>query len=701
MALVGHISGSTQSNSLIAVSGTVIIANRPDALFPASLPGADVSFFVSGTLGGKGVAERTVSLFGGDVVVSGSLTVGSGTLKVTSNDLQFGSFANRIELNGSDIKFFDGNNLAGRTLAALITSAGGSDTQVQFNNAGSLDGSSAFTFASAAGRASVTHVSVGTSLTASIIKAGGATVSLFDDTATTINFGAGASSALNIGPAGGVTTISGDLKISGNDIKSSDNATAISLSSADVSVAGALGVGTTLGVTGAATLSSTLGVTGAATLSSTLNAGASTLASLSVTGNAIISGDLTVNGTMATVNTTNLEIKDSVIGLGFSSGTIAVAAGDRGWIGGLAEVNNVMSKWDNTASEFAFARTTSSATGSFGIASYANLHANNIQGNIVSASLGFSGSHTKLMDGTSAFIAGTGVTISSASNGAVTISGGAGGGIGGSDTQIQFNDAGAFAGDAGLTYNKTTDTLTILGDLAVNGGDLTSSAATFNLLSASVTTLNLACAATSLLVGATACAMAVGGVASPSSTITAATGSFGRVLASSTSTFTGATTHNGGITGTTLALSSNATVLGTLAATGNITGTGTSNQLNALAVTGSIGLSVTSGVTVGTTLGVTGAATFNGAVTLGDAGADTITYNGQVGSNILPYADRLYNLGSPSYRWANIYTGDLHLRNERGNWTVIEEETYLSIRNNHTGKMFKFVLEEVSELIEE
>lgn len=30
----------------------------------------------------------------------------------------------------------------------------------------------------------------------------------------------------------------------------------------------------------------------------------------------------------------------------------------------------------------------------------------------------------------------------------------------GSDTQVQFNDAGVFGGDAGLTYNKTTDVLT-------------------------------------------------------------------------------------------------------------------------------------------------------------------------------------------------------------------------------------------------
>jgi len=31
---------------------------------------------------------------------------------------------------------------------------------------------------------------------------------------------------------------------------------------------------------------------------------------------------------------------------------------------------------------------------------------------------------------------------------------------GGSDTQVQFNDSGAFAGDSGLTFNKTTNTLT-------------------------------------------------------------------------------------------------------------------------------------------------------------------------------------------------------------------------------------------------
>lgn len=42
------------------------------------------------------------------------------------------------------------------------------------------------------------------------------------------------------------------------------------------------------------------------------------------------------------------------------------------------------------------------------------------------------------------------------------VGGGGGGGTpGGSNTQVQFNDSGSFGGDAGLVYNKTTNTLTI------------------------------------------------------------------------------------------------------------------------------------------------------------------------------------------------------------------------------------------------
>jgi hypothetical protein len=49
---------------------------------------------------------------------------------------------------------------------------------------------------------------------------------------------------------------------------------------------------------------------------------------------------------------------------------------------------------------------------------------------------------------------------------------------GGGTTQVQFNDAGAFGGDAGLTYAKATDTLTVAGALAVP--TITAQAVTIN-----------------------------------------------------------------------------------------------------------------------------------------------------------------------------------------------------------------------------
>ena len=62
------------------------------------------------------------------------------------------------------------------------------------------------------------------------------------------------------------------------------------------------------------------------------------------------------------------------------------------------------------------------------------------------------------------FVAGTNVTITTDdTTDSITINstgGGGGGTPGGADTQVQFNDASSFGGDAGLLYNKTTDTLT-------------------------------------------------------------------------------------------------------------------------------------------------------------------------------------------------------------------------------------------------
>lgn len=72
-------------------------------------------------------------------------------------------------------------------------------------------------------------------------------------------------------------------------------------------------------------------------------------------------------------------------------------------------------------------------------------------------------------------------------------------------------------------------------------------------------------------------------------------------------------------------------------------------------------------------------------------------------NGIFPATDsslQQFDLGGVNRRWANVYTGDLHLKNDRGDYTLIEEEDFLSIRFNKTGKRYRFVVEPVPELDE-
>ena len=63
-----------------------------------------------------------------------------------------------------------------------------------------------------------------------------------------------------------------------------------------------------------------------------------------------------------------------------------------------------------------------------------------------------------------------------------------------------------------------------------------------------------------------------------------------------------------------------------------------------------------------------------------------------ISGSLIPGVDSTQDLGTANNRWANVYTGDLHLRNERGDWTIVEEPDYLCVINNITGKKFKMDL---------
>ena len=73
--------------------------------------------------------------------------------------------------------------------------------------------------------------------------------------------------------------------------------------------------------------------------------------------------------------------------------------------------------------------------------------------------------------------------------------------------------------------------------------------------------------------------------------------------------------------------------------------------------------------------------------------------------HFIPAANNTYDLGDTSNRWRNVYTNDLNLSNEGssndvdgtwGNWTIQEGESDLFLKNNRSGKKYKFNLTEVS-----
>jgi hypothetical protein len=142
---------------------------------------------------------------------------------------------------------------------------------------------------------------------------------------------------------GGLTVLAGDLKVEGNSIQSSTGDVALELSGEDVAVAG------------------NLTVQGDEIWSSTGHVMTMSGANATFESDVTVAGNLTVQGTVTTISTTNLEIEDAIIGFGFDAG-VAVAAGDRGWVGGMTGSMNVVSFWDNDASKFKFARTNSTAS---------------------------------------------------------------------------------------------------------------------------------------------------------------------------------------------------------------------------------------------------------------------------------------------------------------------------------------------------
>jgi hypothetical protein len=242
------------------------------------------------------------------------------------------------------------------------------------------------------------------------------------------------------------------------------------------------------------------------------------------------------------------------------------------------------------------------------------------------------------------FIVGNGITANynSSNQWELTASGGGGGTPAGSNTQVQFNADGVFAATSGLTFATGSSSLTVSGDLAVNGGDITSTQSSATIFTTNVSSLAIGGAASSISLGNSSNANGF-----TLNVAASRTGSININLAT-------------GATETGLTKNINIGQGGDLGSTTNIK-------------LGTTDTSATTNIYMSGSVYVTGSVGMKG--------------------SIIPDENRVYTLGTDALRWAHVYTGDLHLRNERGDWTVIEEVDFLRIVNNKTGKNFRMMMQ--------
>jgi len=81
-----------------------------------------------------------------------------------------------------------------------------------------------------------------------------------------------------------------------------------------------------------------------------------------------------------------------------------------------------------------------------------------------------------------------------------------------------------------------------------------------------------------------------------------------------------------------------------------------------------------------------------------------IGITGDIEKSLIPADDCIYDLGTPSNRWGNLYTCDINMSNEGmandvdgtwGSYIIQEGEDDLFLLNRRSGKKFKFMLQEV------
>ena len=237
--------------------------------------------------------------------------------------------------------------------------------------------------------------------------------------------------------------------------------------------------------------------------------------------------------------------------------------------------------------------------------------------------------------------------------------------VAGSNSQIQFNDNGTLAGDSGLTYDKTTDTLLVANNVnalsfSVGGWFVANQSGVY---SSGVVNGDILSVGTSFKANTTQVTIGTSTKLSANGSV----GTAGQVLASNGTSVYWA---DAGGTGTVTSVDSGSGLTG-----GPITSSGTLSVLansgiiantSGLFVRAGTGVTVNStGVHIGQDVGTTAAVSFgsisvSGNAALGDSSSDVVSLNGTVNTSIMPTANATYNIGNNTMRWAEIHAANVH-----------------------------------------
>jgi len=406
------------------------------------------------------------------------------------------------------------------------------------------------------------------------------TFDLVNTTATTVNF-AGVATAITIGAVTGSTTIRNVTAIT-NTSAASSTATGALRVEGGVGIGGTVYIGGSQIAGGSGTFGGDVAVNGgdittnatsftlANTTATTVNAfGAATIVNVGAA-----SGTLTLNNPTIVGSTANVTLFDTIattVNFANSATTLAIGNAPDAQTIRIGSASTGSSSYD-----FAAGPTASGNTKTI------NIGTNAEAGSTVNINLG-SAASTNLLTFNADTVVGSNTTQNIFNTVATTVN------LAGAATTVSI---GAATGTATINNANTV----VTGDLAVNGGDLTSTATSFDLLNTGVTTLNLAGAGTAIIIGA----------------VTGATTIRNQVLVTSSTFATSAGT-------------------GALVVTGGVGVTGNIWVNDALRVVGQTTLgNVTAATSTATTLNVTGAATVGGTLSVTDSQNSNATTNGAI-----------------------------------------------------------------------